>query len=299
MMDYWWRAFRKAFTNSISFFGIGSLRRLMVSAVSFTVAVIVLKWLTGETQWFGGSGQVSQELHWMIATLIAGAFFFVPTFLFHFLCAPYQMEKTNKSQADNKLTSVGTALIRAQEELASLKATLPRLKFHSWENEQAVISNATGKVYGTPFFFHALFNNDPEKSTPSAHARKVAAHIEFWTQEGERLFSMVGRWAYTPEVAQKGREVVEEPTIDLSPNAVPKRLDLVLKYREDDACYAYNNEVPLHGPSDWREPTRLLKSGSYLVIVRLRGENVDETFRLSLVNGGIGQLVELRQVISP
>jgi len=153
------------------------------------------------------------------------------------------------------------------------------------------------KVIGEPTFTRAIFANDPKSPKKGAVAEKVVAHIDFYDySRKESLFSMVGRWAETPERAQVGVRVIETNQIDIAPNAMPRSLDVVLKYDDEVACYGLNNETPIRvlPGSGWRDIERKLDLGIYAVQIRLRGTNVDEVFWFELTNSGKGSKVELR-----
>jgi hypothetical protein len=169
-----------------------------------------------------------------------------------------------------------------------------------WENVQAPLMNsATGQVIGTPVFTHAIFSNDPEDSRRGVTAEKVVAHLEFSEFESRRiLFKMIGRWSETPERAQVGARVVETNQIDIAPNAMPRTLDIVIKYDDEDDCYGLNNDTPNRAPRGWRDEGRKLPPGSYSVKIRLRGNNIDQEFWLGLKNEGVGKRIWLSPMIT-
>jgi hypothetical protein len=130
------------------------------------------------------------------------------------------------------------------------------MRVYGCENERAPLVNmATGHVIGTPDFTHAIFANDPPTSTRGAIAERVVAHVEFFDASRSNLIfpAMVGRWSETPERAQVGPRVVETNQIDIAPNAMPRRLDIVLKYQAEADCYGLNNDTPQRAPSGWRD----------------------------------------------
>jgi hypothetical protein len=179
------------------------------------------------------------------------------------------------------------------------KKPVMKLATEFWNNVEAPIRNVvTGQIMGKPVFTHAVFVNDPKNSTEGAVAEKVIAHIEFYDVSMTKLLfpSMVGRWSETPERAQIGERVVDTNQIDLPPNAMPRNLDVVLKYDEEICCYGLNNETPSRAPTDWRDSNRKLTAGEYAVKIRLRGNNVEETFWLKLENGGADHRINLQTI---
>lgn len=165
-----------------------------------------------------------------------------------------------------------------------------------WENVKAplysYIHGFAPQVIGEPVFSHAIFANDPEDSRKGITAEKVVAHLEILNDSQEVLFTMIGRWSETPERAQVGARVVDTTQIDIAPNAMPRALDIILKYDDEDNCYGLNNETPQRD-SHWRDKSRELPPGSYIVKIRLRGNNIDQEFWLDLVNEGAGREVSL------
>lgn len=179
--------------------------------------------------------------------------------------------------------------------LNKIEGAKPKIAFKGTENVTAPLRNIqTGQVFGTPTFTHAIFANDPKVSTKSATAEKVLGHVSFYTSDRKTmLFEMVGRWAETPERAMVGPKVVDTNQIDMAPNAMPRTLDIVMKYAQDDDCYGLNNDNPARSPMDWRDKTRKLSIGEYAIKVRIRGTNVDDLFWFILKNPGAGSEVIL------
>lgn len=251
----------------------GKLR--LAEAVSFLLTI--LGW--GVTQLYPMLGDV---MSFLIVAIPAAVL--LGTIILGFLLAPYLIYAETESKRS-----------AFEEQLTALEETSPEMRFHDWRNHQAPIRNQrTGQVSGEPFFTQVQFVNDPEVSTQAAEAERVVGHIEVYDRNrSTKLFRMVGRWADTDEFAQVGPAVIELNQINIAPNAVPRTLDVVLKYEEDDDCHGYNNETPREAPRDWRDHRRRLEKGDYAVRVRLRGRNVDEEFWFSLHNPGSGGQVEL------
>jgi hypothetical protein len=170
----------------------------------------------------------------------------------------------------------------------------PTMVYHGegWENVKAPLYNkANGQITGIPRFSHAIFANNPKDSSKGAIAEKVVGHLEFYDKNRKKLIfpPMIGRWAETPERAEVGARVVETNQIDIAPNAMPRTLDIVLKYDDEDDCYGLNNDTPQRAPSGWRDNLRKLPPGEYAVKIRLRGTNYDncnKPFWLEINNQG-------------
>jgi hypothetical protein len=186
---------------------------------------------------------------------------------------------------------------KLQKELDDIKDRQPYMCFVKAENVQAPLRDlVTGELRGLPWFTHAIFANAPTLSTKGATAEKVVGHVELYDDSRQLLFSMIGRWAETPERAEVGSRVVETNQIDMAPNAMPRALDVVLKYEGEEECYGLNNETPTRAPLDWKDKYRKLISGTYIIKIRLRGTNVDNEFWFVLTNPGVDGKVELTEV---
>jgi len=175
----------------------------------------------------------------------------------------------------------------------AIRKARPRIRFQGWETVEApptTTRDATAPVMGRPWLTRATFANEADSSASDPIAHRVGARVEFYSASRERLlFAMDGRWSNASKTARVGIRAAEAKLIDLPPNGMPRSLDVVLKYDEDDECYGLNNETPVHAPSDWRDEQRKLDRGECAVKVMIRGADVDETFWFSLVNRGSGQ----------
>ncbi len=194
------------------------------------------------------------------------------------------------------------AFHKIRERLDRLENKRPCMRFVSSENVKTPLWGNVREirmVIGEPRFTHAIFANDPKSSIKGSTAERVVAHLDFYDKSRSQLmFSLTGRWADTPERATVGLHVVDTNQINIAPNAMPRYLDVVLKYDDEDECYGLNNETPVRataGPG-WRDETRKLEPATYAVKIRLRGLNLDDVFWFSLVNPGKSSEVELKAV---
>ena len=154
------------------------------------------------------------------------------------------------------------------------------------------------EILGEPCFLHALFANDPEQGKGS-DAQNVCAEIEYYDKKRTNLImpALEGRWAHTSQPGTKDYNPIETSEITLPANGKPRPLDIVMKYDEDEECYAHSNDTPSKAPSDFRDKDRMLGIGEYDLKVRIRGSNhVDETYWFRLINQGKGKQVELTQI---
>ena len=154
------------------------------------------------------------------------------------------------------------------------------------------------EILGGPCFLRALFANDPE-SSEGCDAHNVCAYIEYYDKRGSNIIvpSLEGRWAHTSQPGTNNYKPIETSEITMPANGKPRPLDIVMKYDEDEECYAHSNDTPSKAPSDFRDKDRVLGIGEYDLKVRIRGSNnVDETYWFHLVNQGKGKQVQLTTI---
>ena len=132
-------------------------------------------------------------------------------------------------------------------------------------------------VIGEPYFVHAKFCNNPEIRTGKATANNVVAEISFFNIELKKMLATIyGRWADTkqPGTLPPFDPIRDLCQVDFEPNGLPRVLDIALKYREDENCYAFDNESCRYS-GHWRLPKYLLQGDRFYVRVCLVGKNVD------------------------
>jgi len=128
--------------------------------------------------------------------------------------------------------------------------------------------------------------NDPPHNTPDSYARGVRASVSFWNPlTGDRLLFVDGRWADSTQPSQRdvNRDITEILAVDF-PVGQSRSLDLLIKYPEDEYCYAMNNdsyEVP-----DLRNNNLRLPKGILRIVVRVQAPYVDCTITAEVANDG-------------
>ena len=139
-----------------------------------------------------------------------------------------------------------------------------------------------------PRFYRILFANDPDKRQSANEALDVRAEIKFYDATSKQpIFTEIeGRWSDTERPGTEGFKPISSNRVAMPPNGQPFLLDIVMKYDEDNECYAHNNESPHRTAGDFRDKERGLVAGEYDVEVWIRGSNVDESFWFHLVNQG-------------
>lgn len=147
-------------------------------------------------------------------------------------------------------------------------------------------------LFGTPFFAHIIFCNNPQVRSIATTAESIDAEITFFDDEEKPVLGPIfGRWEGTPQPATLSpfASIRELLKIGLEPTGLPRELDIALKYPEDEFCYAFNNVSCRHS-NDWRMPKFLLKGYSFYLKVRLVGvPMLDKTWWFKLYNSGAGK----------
>jgi hypothetical protein len=146
-----------------------------------------------------------------------------------------------------------------------------------------------------PNFTRIWIANEPMKAIQEVDAIKLYSEINFYDDVGINIFTMGGRWAETPEIAN-GAQPIEIDQIDLPSNGRKFCMDIGLKYYNEDEFYGYNNETPRKNTKGFRDNDRKLGKGIYYVKVRLRCKGVDKTILFKLVNPGAGQNIHFGEI---
>lgn len=134
-------------------------------------------------------------------------------------------------------------------------------------------------VINKPFIF-------PFSWIPRQTAENCRAKIEFSKIGSEKLnFSIMGRWASTPEIPYIQNDVVLKI---LNPDPVTitvngkEYLDVLTKYENDKEAYGWNNEAYFN---KWRTPNYKLERGKYAVRITIttqNGKTFAKRFELSI-----------------
>lgn len=142
-----------------------------------------------------------------------------------------------------------------------------------------------------PYFTHVKFRNNPQVRSADARAKDVIAELTFFDSEGknEILNPFKGRWGDTiqPSHLERGIPTRELYSVDFEESGNDHELDIALKYRDEEVCYAYNNES--YSAPGWKEPKFVLHGERFQVCVRLMGQMVDKEWWFTLCNLGMNQ----------
>lgn len=145
------------------------------------------------------------------------------------------------------------------------------------------------------YIVQAWFVNLPIQRSSQAIADSITATIEFYDKNATNLrFNVYGQWALSTapnHVGQKG--FINK--VNMLPNNERHKLNIALKWPDDDECYSYSQEGLIAHP-DGRNPGNKLPCGEYTVCVKLEGIGVDQSFWFILINPGKSGNLELREI---
>ncbi len=124
---------------------------------------------------------------------------------------------------------------------------------------------------------HIQFANNPKPITDSNSAKDVRAEITFYDIHRNVLLGPIeGRWGETehPTRMEKGEQKQIE-SIDFPNNGAKRHINLIIKYPEDEFCYAYNNESYLY--KDFQKTDFIIKSTKFIASIVLKGAYIPST----------------------
>lgn len=172
------------------------------------------------------------------------------------------------------------------------KQRMPKLEIIASEKANADNTYQSSHVHAGERwkFFRVLVRNKPFISPlywiPRQTAENCRAKIEF-SKIGSKHqnFSIVGRWASTPELSYIPNDAILK-LLHPDPVTIPVNekefLDIITKHESDKEAYGWNNEAYLH---NWRTPDYKLEKGKYLIKINISTQNgitFSDKFELSV-----------------
>jgi len=156
------------------------------------------------------------------------------------------------------------------------------------ENGKYVLSHITN-VASVPF------SNNPTLSNRNNYARNVRAEIDYLSQDKTTVLTSVqGRWqGLQPNEVTNSDWTILEST-NFPNNGAKRALDLIMKYPEDEYCYAYTNES--YGLPYFLNPNQIIESKKFFIQVKLKGEYLpDKVHEFEVETEGIGDSFKIRK----
>ncbi|MFA5400149.1 MAG: hypothetical protein WC169_09935 [Dehalococcoidia bacterium] len=125
MWVFWWGILKQAHSETCELLGIYSWKKAIVSAIAFALAVVILRWLPG------GEYQMSGELRWIIAVVIAAALLYLPIFAYKLMSIPSKQQACLKSKLNRYEAG--------EDEISQLIKKLSSLKMNISDEEKSYI----------------------------------------------------------------------------------------------------------------------------------------------------------------
>jgi len=139
--------------------------------------------------------------------------------------------------------------------------------------------------YGT--FFNAVFANNPRRRTSENTANNVSARITYYDVDEQLLVGPIfGRWSDSDE-PKTSIDIPRLINASILSNGTPRKLDLFMKFQDDEFCYAYNNDSYFF--ENWRHVNYKLTAETFLIHVELIGERVEKDFWFTAYNNDKGK----------
>jgi hypothetical protein len=256
------------------------------AAVMAIMVPVLIYLATGRTQ------------EWVVIwwSVVAYATIFLCYVLTHAVITPFRLDR-----------ELSCKLKKAQCDLESLKDGMPTLvcKGVSYY-KNPIVANVVeftgspptpivrGEVIGIPVFYHLNIVNEPRGMADRKVAEKVAARVRIFHDDGtpaadERLH----RWEHSPGPAEVGKEADQKLPLDIPPSGIECKLDIAMKYEDEDEFYTPNNETALRNIPGWRDEKFRFPPGTYTAEIHFRGTNVVSDLKCRINNKGKGKMLEI------
>ncbi len=142
--------------------------------------------------------------------------------------------------------------------------------------------------YGT--FFKAVFVNNPKRRMAENIANNVSARITFFDSNEQLLIGPIfGRWSDSDE-PKTSVDIPKLINASILSNGTPRKLDLFMKFSEDEFCYAYNNDSYFF--ENWRHVNFKLTPDKFFIHVELIGERVEIYYWFTVYNWDAGKHIQ-------
>ena len=144
----------------------------------------------------------------------------------------------------------------------------------------------------------APFANNPKFPNQHNDVAKARAEITYLDENRKPLFKPItGRWGglQPSEIAGSDKRILE--STDFPNTGSVRWLDLLLKYPEDEYCYAYNNDSYAYARQFFQHPEHQISRKRFFVQVRLKGAHIpDDIWELEVITKGKGDTFQIRKV---
>ena len=180
-------------------------------------------------------------------------------------------------------------------------ANIPNIEFVEWEINPNVGMRRTRPSKVSPsgqysameygMFFKAVFANNPKRRTHENTANNVSAKLTFYDVDERLLIGPIfGRWSDSDE-PKTSTDIPKLINAQILSNGTPLKLDLFMKFPEDEFCYAYNNDSYFF--DNWRHVNHKLSAERFYIHVELVGERVEKEFWFTTNNKERGKHIQI------
>ena len=295
---YYGNLFKRAMIDTKNFLGFN------VRTAVASVAILGIGFLI-HSRLFGYNAALDEIRSWVSFVLIGTGAFSIALFFYNVIRAPYRLAVETEHRTSEREKKA--AEIEAY--LESLKKGRPLLKIAPAgccvdtrqfnQHLPAGVYNSQGLPNPVPITItfaasclHVRIINNPDFSTPEAAARKVSAVIRFYDEQGKELFFIDGRWAESDQPATRpwGVSTIDLLSMDFGIGQT-RELDVAFKDSEDVECYGINNDS--FRTVGLKYPRFKLEGRIFTAEIRLRGEWIDQTFKVRFRNLGRGAGLEV------
>jgi hypothetical protein len=259
-----------------------------MSFVSYCVAVlkrsIKAPWILVDTI-AGIIGIIGAFFTWLLpqiapyvqlANWVIPVSFFTPIFVVRLILSPYWLLNDEKQSAQE-----------VRNKLISIEDSLPNIIIHSVRDAQLYRASDLSAGKKRPIYrvIQVWFRNNPNVPNEQSIAKSITSVIEFKNIANSTLATKVfGVWAVEnpPDFVGSAKN---SSIVDIPPGNLPIKLNIVLKYLNEDAAYAISLESFTRDPGG-RDTACKLIPGNYEVKVSLNGVGVSKIFNFHLNNPG-------------
>jgi hypothetical protein len=182
-----------------------------------------------------------------------------------------------------------------------LNSNIPNIQFVEWEivpnvgmrrtrpSQVSPSGQYSAVEYGT--FFKVVFANNPKRRTPENTANNVSARVSFYDSDEHLLIGPIfGRWSDSDE-PKTSTDIPRLINAKILSNGTPRKLDLFMKFPEDEFCYVYNNDSYFF--ENWRHVNYKLTLAKFFIHVELIGERVEKDFWFTAYNKDKGMHLQI------
>ncbi len=187
---------------------------------------------------------------------------------------PYHKMRKNRELLRNKLEDI--------------ENSRPDIEYISFlQDPYRIPHTPLGEI--SPFMTSLVFANNPEYPIDTMTARNVRAFVTFYTSstKPKEIFSVYSNWQL------QSKNCVE---IDIPPNGKPHRLNIALKYHDDQHCFGFGYDALETDYLYDMDTKKRLDIGNYMIEIIMQGTNIKKVFHFLLTNSGQKKHLNIQEI---